>query len=160
MPKGFAKLNPHGVPWVPIMIATVLPLLVVASAPTKPNAQGQFEGQVHLMELYAIGVVGAITVNLGSCVFNKRLGLQWRERAVMIVTALILLAVELTLAKTKPNALFFIVCILLAGFGLRAIAQRKPQVEVEPTPATELLTRTRPTTEIVPSQTSVQAIMC
>jgi nucleotide-binding universal stress UspA family protein len=77
------------------------------------------------MELYAIGVVGAIAVNLGSCVFNQKLGLNWSERSVMIVTSIILLAVELTLAKTKPNALFFIICTVLAGFGLRALAQRR-----------------------------------
>jgi nucleotide-binding universal stress UspA family protein len=114
-----------------VLIATALPLLVVGTARTEPNAQGQYEGQIHLMELYAIGVVGAITVNLGSCIFNKRLGLVWKERAVMIVTALVLLAVEMTLAKTKPNALYFIVCILLAGFGLRAIAQRRPAATPE-----------------------------
>src|SRR5215831_19037037 len=79
MPKAFAKLNPYGVPWVPVLIATALPLLVVGTARTEPNAQGQYEGQIHLMELYAIGVVGAITVNLGSCIFNKTLGLVWKE---------------------------------------------------------------------------------
>jgi nucleotide-binding universal stress UspA family protein len=114
MPRDFAKLNPYGVPWIPVLIATALPLMVVAFSPD----------QISLMELYAIGVVGAITVNLGSCIFNKKLGLAWNERAVMIFTALILLAVELTLAKTKPNALFFIICILLSGFALRAVAQR------------------------------------
>src|SRR5207244_1520029 len=117
------------------------------------------QGQEHLMELYAIGVVGAITVNLGSCIFNKRLGLKWNERGVMIVTALVLLAVELTLAKTKPNALFFIVCILLAGFALRAIAQRRPAPVEKPGPAaTELPMATAPT-EAAVSQTPVQAIM-
>jgi amino acid transporter/nucleotide-binding universal stress UspA family protein len=115
MPQAFARLNPHGVPYIPVIIATTLPLMVVAFSP----------GQLSLMELYAIGVVGAITVNLGSCVFNRTLGLNWHERGLMVVTALILLAVELTLAKTKPNALFFIICIVLAGFALRAFAQRK-----------------------------------
>jgi len=93
--------------------------------------------QLQLMELYAIGVVGAITVNLGSCVFNRRLALKWHERAVMAVTGIILLGVELTLAKTKPNALFFIICILLTGFALRAIAQRKatPTLDLSPEPA-------------------------
>jgi len=75
------------------MIATALPLMVVAFSPD----------QISLMELYAIGVVGAITVNLGSCIFNKKLGLHWNERAVMIFTALILLAVELTLAKRNQT---------------------------------------------------------
>ena len=114
MPVSFSKLNPHGVPWIPVIISVSLPCLVVAFSPD----------QMHLMELYAIGVVGAITVNLGSCVFNTKLGLKWNERGLMIFTGLILLAVELTLAKTKPNALFFIVCILLIGFALRALAQR------------------------------------
>src|SRR4029077_10568396 len=114
MPRDFAKLNPHGVPWIPVFIATGLPLMVVAFSPD----------QISLMELYAIGVVGAIAVNLGSCIFNRKLGLHWNERAVMIFTALTLLACGLTLAKTKPNSLVFIICILLSGFALRALAQR------------------------------------
>ena len=114
MPRPFARLNSHGVPWVPLFIATLLPTVVVAFSPD----------QISLMELYAIGVVGAITVNLGSCAFNKNLKLLWYERAFMTVTFAILFAVEMTLAKTKPNALYFIVCILIAGFALRALAQR------------------------------------
>ena len=148
MPRDFAKLNPYGVPWIPVLIATALPLMVVAFSPD----------QISLMELYAIGVVGAITVNLGSCIFNKRLGLAWNERAVMIFTALILLAVELTLAKTKPNALFFIICILLSGFALRAVAQRGVV-----TPSGELPeaaeTAATPPPPPRPQQTPVQAIM-
>jgi nucleotide-binding universal stress UspA family protein len=115
MPKAFARLNPEGVPWVPVIIATALPLAVVAAA----------ANQIKLMELYAIGVVGAITVNLGSCVFNPKLGLVWKERALMAVTAAFLFTVELTLAYTKPKALFFIICILLTGFALRAISQKR-----------------------------------
>jgi amino acid transporter len=114
MPRSFARLNAHGVPWVPLAIATLLPTLVVAFSPD----------QLSLMELYAIGVVGAITVNLGSCAFNRNLSLQWYERGLMALTFLILFAVEMTLAKTKPNALFFIVCILIVGFALRALSQR------------------------------------
>jgi nucleotide-binding universal stress UspA family protein len=124
-------LNPYGVPWIPVLIATGLPLIVVMFSPN----------QISLMELYAIGVVGAITVNLGSCIFNTRLGLSWLERSLMIFTALILCAVELTLAKTKPNALFFIMCILLIGFALRALSQKgaaKPAAG-DVTPATATL---------------------
>jgi nucleotide-binding universal stress UspA family protein len=97
-------------------------------------------------------------VNLGSCIFNKKLGLHWNERAIMIFTALILFAVELTLAKTKPNALFFIVCILLSGFALRAVAQRGVV-----TPSGELPesaeTAATPSPPPRPQQTPVQAIM-
>ena len=45
------------------------------------------------------------------------------------MTFVILFAVEMTLAKTKPNALYFIVCILILGFGLRGIAQRRAGLE-------------------------------
>ncbi len=114
MPRPFARLNPNGVPWIPLFIATLLPTLVVAFSPDQKS----------LMELYAIGVVGAITVNLGSCAFNKNLKVLWYERGLMAVTFVVLFTVEITLAKTKPNALFFIVCILITGFTLRAVAQR------------------------------------
>jgi len=114
MPRLFARLNPHGVPWVPLFIAALLPALVVAFSPDQQS----------LMELYAIGVVGAITVNLGSCAFNKNLKMLWYERGLMAVTFVVLFAVEMTLAKTKPNALFFIVCILISGFAMRGVAQR------------------------------------
>jgi nucleotide-binding universal stress UspA family protein len=103
------------VPWVPLFVATLLPALVVAFSPD----------QISLMELYAIGVVGAITVNLGSCAYNKNLKMLWYERGLMAMTFIILFTVELTLAKTKPNALFFIVCILITGFTLRAVSQRR-----------------------------------
>src|SRR5436190_16150993 len=105
MPRPFARLNSHGVPWIPLFIATLLPTLVVAFSPDQQS----------LMELYAIGVVGAITVNLGSCAFNRNLRMLWFERGFMTVTFVVLFGVEMMLAKTKPNALFFIVCILIAG---------------------------------------------
>jgi len=114
MPRGFARLNPHGVPWAPLAIATALPLLTTAVARDLQMLAG----------LYAIGVVGAIAVNLGSCTFNRRLALRWDERGVLGVAFLVLFAIELTIAKTKPDALFFVCCILGAGLGLRTYAQR------------------------------------
>ncbi|MBI3191181.1 MAG: amino acid permease, partial [Pedosphaera parvula] len=115
MPRTFAGLNSHGVPWVPLGVATALPLLVVVFSPDTKS----------LMELYAIGVVGAITVNLGSCLVNKTLRLTLWEWGLMLATFLVLFAIELTLAKTKPNALFFICCILVSGLSLRAWSQRR-----------------------------------
>src|SRR6266542_1902908 len=85
MPRPFARLNPNGVPWIPLFIATLLPTLVVAFSPDQKS----------LMELYAIGVVGAITVNLGSCAFNKNLKMLWYERGAMAVTFVVLFAVAL-----------------------------------------------------------------
>jgi len=115
MPKNFTRLNNHGVPWLPLATAAALPILVVAFSRNLES----------LMGLYAIGVIGAIAVNLGSCTFNKNLKLAWYERTIMLVTFLILFAVELTVAKTKQDALFFACCVLGLGFGLRGYAQRR-----------------------------------
>jgi nucleotide-binding universal stress UspA family protein len=115
MPKNFTRLNKYGVPWLPLVAAAALPILVVAFSSNLES----------LMGLYAIGVVGAITVNLGSCSFNKNLKLVWYERGIMTITFLILFAVELTVAKTKQDALFFACCVVGVGFSLRAYAQRR-----------------------------------
>ena len=120
MPKTFAKLNPHGVPWIPMAAATLFPILVVAATNKLETLAG----------LYAIGVVGAITVNLSSCTFNRNLKLQWHERAVMGLTFVVLFLVEITIAKTKPDALFFAVCVLGLGFGLKHYAQRRAGLRI------------------------------
>ena len=114
MPPQFARLNKHGVPLIPLIVAVAIPILVLAL--TK-----EFEA---LAGLYAIGVVGAISVNLGSCTFNKRLDLHAHERLLMGATFLILAAVELTIAKTKQDALFFAVCVLFVGLAFRAYSHK------------------------------------
>jgi amino acid transporter/nucleotide-binding universal stress UspA family protein len=109
MPQPFTKLNAHGVPWWPLAVSFALPMVLVVVS-----------SDLHaLADMYAIGVVGAITVNLGSCCFNQRLKLALTERLIMIGTFLILFAVEITIAKTKPAALFFVVCVIGIGFALR-----------------------------------------
>ena len=114
MPKQLARLNRHGVPFIPLLVAVGVPIMVLAV--TK-----EFEG---LAGLYAIGVVGAITVNLGACTFNKRLALPIYQRVLMGVTFVVLFAVELTIARTKPDALFFAICVLGVGFALRAYSHK------------------------------------
>ena len=69
--------------------------------------------------MYAVGVVGAIAVNLGSCSFNRELSLGWFQRFIMVSTFLVLFAVEVTIAKTKPDALFFACTVLGIGLTLR-----------------------------------------
>jgi len=115
MPTAFARLNRHGVPWAPLAIAVILPTVVLLLT-------DNFEA---LAGLYAIGVVGAICVNLGSCSSNLKLPMSWFERGLMIGTFLLLAAVELTLAKTKHDALFFVMCVLLGGLMLRGYSQRR-----------------------------------
>ncbi len=115
LPRAFSRLNQHGVPRLPLAAATLLPSLVVALSSDLESLAG----------LYAIGVVGAITVNLGSCTFNPNLRLRWPDRTIMGLTFLVLFAVELTIARTKPDALFFACCVVGGGLGLRGYAQRR-----------------------------------
>lgn len=114
MPKQFSKLNHFGVPNVPLAISVALPIVVLL-------VTDNFES---LAALYAIGVVGAIAINLASSATNKKLLMSVPERLLMGFTALILIAVEFTLAQTKHEALFFVVCVLIAGLGLWAYARR------------------------------------
>ena len=76
MPVQFKKLNSHGVPLIPLLLSVGMPVLVLLTAT-------DFEG---LAGLYAIGVVGAITVNLGCCTFNRTLGFTWYDRALFGIT--------------------------------------------------------------------------
>src|SRR2546423_12457285 len=88
MPPQFARLNIHGVPRIPLIVAVVIPILVLA-------IMRQFEA---LAGLYAIGVVGAISVNLGACTFNKKLGFRIYARLIMAATFLLVALVVLTIA--------------------------------------------------------------
>ena len=115
MPPHFKRLNRHGVPLYPLLIAVGLPVIVLMTATSFQSLAG----------LYAIGVVGAITVNLGSCTFNRAIGFTWYDRVLFGITFTILFFVELTLARTKPDALFFVVCVLGIGLALRAWTQKR-----------------------------------
>jgi len=115
MPRQFKRLNKHGVPLFPLAIAIGLPCLVLLTATSFESLAG----------LYAIGVVGAITVNLGSCTFNRSIGFTWYDRVLFGTTFAILALVETTLASTKPDALRFVVFVLLGGLALRAYAQKR-----------------------------------
>src|SRR2546423_10966538 len=114
MPPQFARLNTHGVPRIPLIVAVAIPILVLA-------IMRQFEA---LAGLYAIVGVGAVLVHLGDCTFNKHLGLRAYERLIMGATFLVLALVEVTIAKTKPDALFFAVCVLGVGLGFRAYSHK------------------------------------
>src|SRR5205814_1209449 len=115
MPPVFTQLNRHGVPRLPILIAVGLPVIVLVATANFTALAG----------LYAIGVVGAITVNIGSCCFNRALPVAMRDRILFGVTFVILFLVEITLAHTKPDALFFVLCVVGGGLALRAWTQKR-----------------------------------
>ena len=87
---------------MPILIAVGLPVIVIIATANFTALAG----------LYAIGVVGAITVNLGSCSFNRALPMKLHDRVLLGITFVILFLVEITLAHTKPDALSLSVACL------------------------------------------------
>src|SRR5256885_5254835 len=115
MPRQFKWLNRHGVPIYPLIISIGLPAIVLLFVANFTALAG----------LYAIGVVGAITVNVGSCAFNRTVGFTWYDRLLFGVTFGILFFVELTLAHTKSDALFFVFVVVLSGLALRAYTQKR-----------------------------------
>src|SRR6266480_4489667 len=115
MPRQFRQLNRHGVPIYPLLIALGLPTVVLLLVANFTALAG----------LYAIGVVGAITVNVGSCTFNRTVGFTWYDRVLFGVTFVILAFVELTLAHTKLDALQFVLAVLIGGLALRAYTLKR-----------------------------------
>jgi amino acid transporter len=115
MPRQFRRLNRHGVPMYPLLISIGLPAVVLLFVANFSALAG----------LYAIGVVGAITVNVGSCAFNRTVGFTWYDRLLFGVTFVILFFVELTLAHTKLDALQFVLAVLIGGLALRAYTLKR-----------------------------------
>jgi amino acid transporter len=111
LPRGLLKLNIFGVPWRALIAAVALPSLILL-----------ITGDLDLLAgLYAIGVVGAIAINLGSCCLNREMALKMYERMGMGLLAAIMIAIELTLAVEKPSALLFAGGVLIVGLSLRFV---------------------------------------
>jgi amino acid transporter len=126
LPDTFLLLNRFGVPWVGLITATILPVVVL-------NIDDKVEG---LAALYAIGVVGAIAINLGSCAFAKSMVLKPFERITMKGTFFVLAAVWITIALSKLYALLFVAIVLGFGLALRELTTRHRHVA----PAAKLAT--------------------
>jgi amino acid transporter/nucleotide-binding universal stress UspA family protein len=112
LPPRFQKLNQFGVPNLGLIVATTIPVILVLVVKDMDG----------LADLYAVGVVGAIATNLGACSTDRKLGLVTWERAIMFVTFLIMLAIEISLFATKPGARIFAMSVLLIGLILRGLA--------------------------------------
>ncbi len=112
LPPRFQKLNQFGVPNLGLIVATVIPVVLVLVVKDMGG----------LADLYAVGVVGAIATNLGACSTDRKLGLVTWERAIMFVTFLVMLTIEISLFATKPSARIFAMAVLLLGLILRGLA--------------------------------------
>ena len=123
LPKFMQALNRFGVPWVPAITATSVPILVLLISHDLES----------LAALYAIGVVGAVAINVTLCAFHPRLH-RIRRKGPMILLGVVLLAIWVTLAVTKLHALAFVIIVLAVGLAARWAtkwwAARKPRVSL------------------------------
>lgn len=132
LPEFFSRINFYGVPWYGLIGACALPAIVCILAQDVQT----------LAQLYAIGVVGAIAINLGSCAYNRDLKILKPERIGLWVLGIFMGIIWLTIAVTNLWATVFLSVILSGGMCLRYaakwVAARVPPVPVPGELAPEL----------------------
>jgi amino acid transporter len=124
LPPILRKLNSRGVPIVPLFLSTIAPILVLLT----------INDVFTLASLYAIGVVGAICINVASTGTDLAMPMKLPIRLMMIISAVILFLIELTISIEKPKATIFAAIVLGIGLTARLIARRKEVVTVEAVP--------------------------
>ncbi len=113
LPRFFQKLNRFGVPWIGAVIATLVPCVVLVVS----------HDLEHLAALYAIGVVGAVAINVTLVARHPRLH-GWVRKTAASALGLLLLAIWVTLATTKLHALLFVSIVLAVGLTARWLTKR------------------------------------
>jgi amino acid transporter/nucleotide-binding universal stress UspA family protein len=138
LPSSLRKLNRHGVPVLPLIVTTVVPIMVLLVIHDVET----------LAHLYAIGVVGAITINLGSTATDKSVSMKPFIKILMLISTVVLFLIEVSIAVKKHEATIFAGLILLLGLGarqftrMRAAAKPAP-AEVAPAPLVPIRKRRR-----------------
>src|SRR5688572_18679881 len=112
LPAMFQRLNRFGVPWVPAIIATIVPCLVLVVS----------HDLEHLAALYAIGVVGAVSINITLVSTHPRMRGLWRKSAALLL-GLFLMGIWVTLALTKLHALAFVCIVMAVGLTARGVTK-------------------------------------
>ncbi len=97
LPRPLTKLNYSGVPWVGLIVACVVPVIILAIT----------LDVVILARLYIVGVCGAITTNVLCCAVNSKLEIKPIERLGLWSLGTFLAAVTLTIIVTRPEATLF-----------------------------------------------------
>ncbi len=125
LPGVFRKLNYSGVPWVGLIVACILPagLLMISS-------DAKF-----LAELYAIGVVGAIAINVLSCAYNRELEIKRWERMGMWALGIFMALVFLTIVYAKINAAIFAAVMVGAVLTARFLVHQRAKLKAMALPS-------------------------
>ncbi|MFO0832706.1 MAG: amino acid permease [Phycisphaerales bacterium] len=129
LPGSLRRLNYSGVPWVGLVIACALPAGVLLFV----------HDDKALGELYAIGVVGAIAINMTCCAVNAALPIKRWERYGLWTLAAVMTGTFLTIVVAKPHATVFagsvVAAVLVARFFVQRAARAARLREPLPTPA-------------------------
>jgi len=127
LPAPLRRLNSNGVPVIPLMISTIAPILVLLVV----------NDILTLASLYAIGVVGAVLINIASTATDWKLPIGRISRSFMAAVAVVLFFIEISIAVEKSYAALFAGVVLFIGLSARGLAQRsraRRPVEVVPAP--------------------------
>jgi amino acid transporter len=112
LPFALQRLNKFGVPWLPAVIAAAVPALVLIISHDLES----------LAALYAIGVIGAVAINVTLCARHPRLR-RMHRKAPMMALGIVLLAIWVTLACTKLHALAFVTVVMAVGLTARQLTK-------------------------------------
>jgi amino acid transporter len=112
IPRFMVKLNRFGVPWIPAVVAASVPILVLFVS----HDLGA------LAALYAIGVIGAVAINVTLCAIHPRLH-KMRRKIPMMLLGVILLGIWITLAFVKHEALMFVCAVMIVGLTARQLSK-------------------------------------
>jgi hypothetical protein len=112
IPGMFQKINRFGAPWVATLAAAAVPILVLLVSHDLES----------LAALYAIGVIGAVAINVTLCAGHPRLR-RMRRKLPMLLLGIVLVGIWITLACTKLHALVFVSIVMIVGLTARAITK-------------------------------------
>ena len=121
LPPMMQALNRFGVPTVPAFVAGAVPALVLVFSHDLGS----------LAALYAIGVIGAVAINVSLCALHPRLRKSYRK-IPMGVLSVLLLAIWATLAMTKLHALAFVTIVMVVGLAARQVTKHLAARKAKP----------------------------
>lgn len=110
LPASLVQLNRFGVPWIPAIVAATVPIIVLLISHNIDQ----------LAALYAIGVIGAVAINISLCAFHPRLR-RIRRKLPMMLLGIVLLTIWVTLAYVKRDALIFVSIVMVVGLTARQL---------------------------------------
>jgi amino acid transporter len=110
LPAALVKLNRFGVPWIPAVVAAGVPILILLISHNLDQ----------LAALYAIGVIGAVAINISLCAFHPRLRKPYRKIPMLLLGGVLLL-MWVTLAWVKREALLFVTIVMVVGLTARQL---------------------------------------